>query len=445
MSIFLTILGVIFVLFILFVFFIFVVPSVPMFNGSEYINKALSNQFYYKRDKVVYVSGGNFFSLGDYEIEGADKESFEVLSYNYAKDTNHVYYEKTILKEMKPENIELLSPYTHENKKSYLSYSYIKNDQKVFYLYEPIEEADAQSFSYLQGSYARDKDALFYADSKITNIENSLTFLDNDSDAEYIKMGHKIFYRGEITEIKEPERFKLLSEDFSSDGKTIYYHAQACPEIDSASFEVINNHFEKDKNSLYFEAIKIKDSDPLSFETINNYFTKDKNQVYYFSNILMHEDAKTFDLQRAESLDDIQNLFMLHYDDAHVMYAKRTNLRHLSRSYTQYKSDIYVTNTRLIGATADDFKILGDEDSLFAQSLGKTFYFNSEIIKADFASFEPINDNFSKDKDRVYWMAKELVDVKPDEFIYEDGMYGDEINEHQATLTKHEGMNFWSE
>ena len=64
--------------------------------GYDHVNKKLSNQFYFKDGDVYFCRMGNFFELGAQKIEGADKETFEVIDEYLAKDKNTIYYQKLL-------------------------------------------------------------------------------------------------------------------------------------------------------------------------------------------------------------------------------------------------------------------------------------------------------------------------------------------------------------
>ncbi len=65
-------LGIVFLLAIVLYISFFLWYSSPTSVGANIISKNLSNQYYIKDNKVVFVSGANFFSLGAREIENAD-------------------------------------------------------------------------------------------------------------------------------------------------------------------------------------------------------------------------------------------------------------------------------------------------------------------------------------------------------------------------------------
>lgn len=63
-------------------------------NGDGYtaVNKAVSDQYYTKENQLYFVSMGNLFSLGAKKIEGADISSFQILTTEYARDLQHIYF-----------------------------------------------------------------------------------------------------------------------------------------------------------------------------------------------------------------------------------------------------------------------------------------------------------------------------------------------------------------
>ena len=71
----------------------------PSFWFSGPVNKELSDSYYYSYNtkKIRYSPMGNWFSLGNSLIEQADVDTFEVLSRDFARDKNHIYFRSDII------------------------------------------------------------------------------------------------------------------------------------------------------------------------------------------------------------------------------------------------------------------------------------------------------------------------------------------------------------
>ena len=138
-------------------------------NGDGYtpVDKAVSDQYFTKENQLYFVSMGNFFSLGAKKIEGADISSFEVLTTEYARDLQHIYFNGKVVDSVDLDSFQILSRVYAKDKNSvYIlgksepradlqtfevfgdSY-YAKDKNTVWYFYDMVEEADPHSFKAL--------------------------------------------------------------------------------------------------------------------------------------------------------------------------------------------------------------------------------------------------------------------------------------------------------
>jgi len=411
---------------VLFVFFIFFYGSTSFSNGAKVIDKNLSNQYYYKNEGVVFVSGANFFSLGAREIENSDPESFEVLAYNLAKDKNHVYHNEMIIEGADPNTFDLVSPEEIYDEK-YKFFTYTKDANQVFYLYLSIKGADASSYRHLWGDFSRDDTNLYFMEKKLVAISENPEKITNDSDENYLRIGEAVYYQMMLIESANADSFSVIKESFAKDNHAIYSGSKLLKDVDPYSFEIINDHYQRDKNRLYYETKPLLKSDPDSYEFINTLFSKDKNNLYYIGNIVMDANPIKYGKREIEKLDNDRSLMNLVYDDNYTLFVKRNELTEISRIHNLYKNDVYCLSLRIIDADHKTFKVFKDCEEMYARDKDHVFS-RSQIIKdADIASFQVINAQFAKDKNHVYFFERRLQDVNPDTFVYQEGMYGETI------------------
>lgn len=114
----------------------------------------------WKRDSIFPYSFGRdeefvYFFTGSTDTQYAVKlkacknpAAFCVLSYKYAKDDEHVYYEHTVLKKANPETFVVLD-------------DLYARDDKYVYLGNRMFEADAKTFVVLGNGYAKDRKHLY--------------------------------------------------------------------------------------------------------------------------------------------------------------------------------------------------------------------------------------------------------------------------------------------
>jgi len=400
--------------------------SSPSRNGAVAINKSISNQYYHKDNGIVYVSNANFFSLGAKEIKDADPESFEVLAYNLAKDKNHVYHNEIILKDADPKTFEMISD--KESGEKYQSYYYTKDVNRVFYFYQQIDNADPDTFQYLWGGFSKDDKTLFYDNNKILTIDKKPLPIKNDTEENYLKTENIIYYKNQQIEEVHSETFEVIDGTFATDTYAIYSENNILKHIDASSFKILNKDYQSDNNHLYYKTKALPNGDPNSYEFINTLFSKDKNNLYYIGSIVMNNNAKNYGSKKIYQLENDFKQTTLIYDDDHIIFVLKKELKEISQSHTLYKDEVYCFHRRIMGADYKSFEVYENCEDRYAKDKSHVFYLSMAIKDADIESFEIINSNFAKDKNHVYYYDKRLLDIDPSTFKYQEGMYGETID-----------------
>ena len=301
---------------------------IPIFSGNKINTKKISvDGLDVKTFRVLenskdvtsidyFVDKNNiYYAYEDLEkIQGADKNSFEILGYYIAKDKNNVYYNGK-----KMENVDSASIKTFGN--------FIGKDKnRVFYITgnEDIKDADAESFEIMEDTrYFRDKNNIFvikYSNDfpdgegfiKLPNIDrNSFITLSE----EFGKDKNGIYYIGEKINGINPNNVRVIEEmgqdNYILQSENNYYltfnsnsdlYDRKNDKIEAKKINNLNIDFStfkyfgilnyyKDKNSFYYRSdndlkkikseIDVKSADKVL--ELND-FVKDKNNLYYFSN-----------------------------------------------------------------------------------------------------------------------------------------------------------------
>ena len=411
-------------LFLLFIAAIGAVSS-PKFNGAEAIDNQLSDQYYLKKETVVYVPYGNFFELGDSKVEGADKDTFTVLSYSIAKDNNHIYYNGEFVSYADVSSFELLEPaYTDEN--NYRFYTFAKDKDRVFYYFKPIYSAQPDSFERLWGAYSKDQDMLFYENKEFSSLSEQIEKITSDKNKNYISVAGHIYFKGRPLTNTDFSTFKSLEHNFAMDKNHVYYEENTMTEMSPNGFEVIDAYYQKDEDYLYrnLKALKFVDLD--TYEPITELYSKDQNHVYYIGAILQGVNPAYFSKKDILKLEKDYDSIFIYQDDDHVFRIKRNELTEISSRHSYYEQDIYVGNRKLEGADSQSFAVIPDADDLYSYDKNYVYYFTDIIKDADISSFGHIENNFSRDKKYLYYMQNIVADFDPKAFIYQEGMYAEE-------------------
>ena len=398
------------------------------------------------------------------KIQGADKNSFEVLGYYIAKDKNNVYYNGK-----KMENVDSKS---FKNFGDFIG----KDKNRVFYITgnEDIKDVDAKSFEIMGDTrYFRDKNNIFvikYSNDfpdgqgfiKLPNIDrNSFITLSE----EFGKDKNGIYYIGEKINGINPNNVRVIEEmgqdNYILQSENNYYltfnsnsnlYDRKNDKIEAKKINNLNIDFStfkyfgilnyyKDKNSFYYHSDndlkKIKsDINIQSAEKMIelNDFIKDKNNIYYFSDGKLEKINLKIDVNNLEYLDDGNSTFSNYLIDGKNVYfvdnehgkirivknADRNTFKVVNGNYGTDRKNVYYFGEKLDFVGLDGLKIfneiyLKDKKNVYEISANDNDKVKVEPIKnlnIDVASFEDIFGGLNyKDKNSVYYVDENNGEV----------------------------------
>jgi hypothetical protein len=332
-------------------FFAFVGYIVSLFmRVGKPVNAALSNSYYHHRwkNKIIYSPMGNWFELGYTELE-ADPETFTVLSREFAKDKQHVYWKDNI------QNVDHAS-FTIDEQETprdaqYVYYHYDYGDSlqviadvdpQSYEVYKPVK----QEWGYY--TWGRDKNSVYLNGNKLdvgrgTFVVLNATLAADSTNIYIIKRDYTQVggSRAEVQVLKkaahpgtEP---KVISEnyvqfenalalsnwkvDFSLltfdkiesikiiDDRNIVVNTdilvsdgERIDNVDIPSLEILNRDFIKDKQQVFYDRKKITEADAASFVIVFEEYSKDKTHVFYKNQVLKSADPTTFTYHYASSI-----------------------------------------------------------------------------------------------------------------------------------------------
>ena len=442
-----------------------------------------------------------YYAYEDLEkIQGADKNSFEVLGNYIAKDKNNVYYNGK-----KMENVDSKS---FKNFGNFIG----KDKNRVFYITgnEDIKDADAESFEIMGDTrYFRDKNNIFvikYSNDfpdgegfiKLPNIDrNSFITLSE----EFGKDKNGIYYIGEEINGINPNNVRVIEEmgqdnyilqsgnnyylTFNSnegmyDSKNDKIEAKKINNlnIDFSTFKYfgIFNYY-KDKNSFYYHSDndfkKIKSEiDVKSAEKILelNDFVKDKNNLYYFSNGKIEKINLNIDVNSLVFLNNNNSSYSSYIKDRNNIYfvdnenrkvkivknADKNTFQIVNGNYGVDRKNVYYDGEKLDSVGIEGLKIFDDsylKDNknvyeIYTIDDGKTKIRTIKNLNIDVASFENIlKEAFYKDKNSVYYVditedKQELKKLEgADADTFEPGIFSKDKNSVFIDKQRLEGVS----
>ena len=434
------------------------------------------------------------------KIQGADKNSFEVLGNYIAKDKNNVYY-----KGRKMENVDSASIKTFGN--------FIGKDKnRVFYITgnEDIKDADAENFEIMGDTYYfRDKNNIFvikYSNDfpdgegfiKLPNIDrNSFITLSE----EFGKDKNGIYYIGEKINGINPNNVRVIEEmgqdNYILQSENNYYltfnsnkdlYDRKNDKIEAKKINNLNIDFStfkyfgifnyyKDKNSFYYHSDndfkKIKSGiDVGSADKVLelNDFVKDKNNLYYFSNGKIEKINLNIDVKSLEFFDDIDSSYSSYIKDRNNVYfvdnkngkvkivknADKNTFQIVNRNYGVDRKNVYYNGEKLDSVGIEGLKIFDDNYLKDNKNVYEIYTTDDEKIKIraiknlniDVASFENIlKGTFYKDKNSVYYvdMTEDKQELKKlegaDADTFESGIFSKDKNSVYVDKQRLEGVS----
>ncbi len=190
--------------------------------------KALSEEYSKDKNKVYYkwISPDRFWVV---ELPKADVKSFEVVGFNFAKDSKNVWWYGSILPEVDPATVEIVND------------GFVwKDATSVWYQHEKITNADVETFRHLEQA--------FYGDAT------------------------RVYWSSTPLEGADPQTFRTFGDDspYGADRNGVWKGDTRITGLDAATFEPVHQSVYKDKNGVYASGYPIKDADPKTFRKVVN-------------------------------------------------------------------------------------------------------------------------------------------------------------------------------
>lgn len=434
------------------------------------------------------------------KIQGADKNSFEVLGNYIAKDKNNVYYNGK-----KMENVDSKS---FKNFGNFIG----KDKNRVFYITgnEDIKDADAESFEIMGDTYYfRDKNNIFvikYSNDfpdgegfvKLPNIDRN-SFITLSEEIGKDKNG--VYYIDEKINGINPNKVKVIEkigqDNYILQSENNYYltfnsnsdlYDRKNDKIEAKKINNLNIDFStfkyfgifnyyKDKNSFYYHSDndfkKIKSGiDVGSADKVLelNDFVKDKNNLYYFSNGKIEKINLNIDVKSLEFFDDIDSSYSSYIKDRNNVYfvdnkngkvkivknADKNTFQIVNGNYGVDGKNVYYNGEKLDSVGIEGLKIFDDNYLKDNKNVYEIYTTDDEKIKIraiknlniDVASFENIfKEAFYKDKNSVYYvdMTEDKQELKKlegaDADTFELGIFSKDKNSVYVDKQRLEGVS----
>ena len=206
---------------------------------------------------------------------------------------------------------------------------------------------------------------------------------------------------------------------YVTEGKEVYYgipgYKEDLVKLEKANadkFVIINPYFGKDNKNVYYQGGIIKDSDPATFRFLGGVstligstgYSKDKKNVYYLGDIITGADSASFTvLDKVEGYGkDNKNVYFM---GKRLDYADSASFKTIGNDYTADKNAVYYKSEKLTGADPAGYTL----DGHYLLSSGSVFY-RKEKTGYDMNTFKVMEEFFDGNtcwNGYVYAMVKD--------------------------------------
>lgn len=444
---------------ILFTFFLF---AINIINAQVYVVK----------DDAVYYY--------DKIIKGADPLSFDIIKGNnyLAKDKNNVYYKgiKTNydastfeIKRMRYDNYYLADKndiYIGDDKKGYqgigsnspkdfniLNKNISVDNDKIYWNYEPIYDADVNSLLILSRGFYKDKNNVYFEDAKTSIPSNNIKFFPSSKKVDFLGAGNSLVdYHGYHYKMNS-DTFKYINFNYSKDDEKVLYRSRYL-KADTNTFTVPNPEMEfyaKDNqfhfylgDAFPFNDVSLYVNNEETFRAYHKFLDEQIRKAFKKSNLLVgfevkddtKEELYVFPKSNNTRIEKgkyiyINDIPQLEIDTPTFEIFNNDYAKDKNYVYLIYETDVDVTFNIIKGANPKTFKILKNDFDAFCLDDKHVYRRLDKIEGADSKSFEIINRKFAKDKNNLFYRDVNLKGIK-----YNPNIKIEELNNSYFTIGK---------
>ncbi len=205
----------------------------------------------------------------EHVLQGADPATFKVLiPKKFAKDKRLVFYGTQPIEGADAATFTLLNDKAN---------CYSKDKNRVYMLQYEIPEADPASFELLQFPYSRDAKQVFSGNEKVA-VANLAAFDVLGGPGDFLSVD---FYEdGDLNrKLKIP---RIECDGWAKCGNDVFFGATKLDGADAQSFEALDKLYAKDRTSVYFKRKRIVGADAATFTASEKGWGEDKNRRYLF-------------------------------------------------------------------------------------------------------------------------------------------------------------------
>lgn len=209
--------------------------------------KVLSDEYTKDKNKVYYKWDSPDGQFWVDELRQAEAMSFEVIGFNLAKDNKHVWWYGSHMPGVDPKTVELVRD------------GFVwKDAMNVWYQHEQIPGADPQTFRHLEQAFYADKNHVYWSGTRLNGAN--------------------------------PVLFRTFGDEspYGADLNCVWRGTDQIFDVDAPSFVTVHESVYLDKNGVYAGGNLLDKADPKTFRKLanvdifNTALLADANQHYVF-------------------------------------------------------------------------------------------------------------------------------------------------------------------
>jgi len=188
----------------------------------------LSEEYAKDRNTVYYkwISPGRFWAV---EIPGADPWTFEVIDFNLAKDAHRVWRTDVPVEGADAATARVVNP------------GWVWKDRlNVYYQFTPLDDADPESFRHLNQAFYRDARHIYWSTTRLEGADVN-TFRTFGNDIPYAADARHVWFGDRRLPQVDAGSFRLLHNHVFADAQRVYVGGRGLPVLDAhaATFEKV--------------------------------------------------------------------------------------------------------------------------------------------------------------------------------------------------------------
>lgn len=250
---------------------------------------------------------------------------------------------------------------------------YGRDARRVYFEGLLIEGADSASFQDLGSGYARDSQAVYGKQRKLTE-------------------------RG--------AQFRVLEAGYATDGENHFF---ADVVIEDQGFELLAYGYARTRDRVFHNGVVLAEANPRTFAMVpNGYgYARSADSVYRNGVKLAGVDAPTFEIKWPSNVT-ARDRYRVYYHDRPIHGAEPATFEQISSYLFRDRRAVYLEGKEIFGADPATAR----HSRLRSYVIdAKSVYYQGVRLERDVATFEELQPFYSRDKNGVYHRNRQMEDV----------------------------------